>query len=92
MLPLLHGNGGDADEPLYWFSHFVLELHASGWSDAEKIEQSELQLTPGCPAQKWFMDLSSLDTATFIALHKAFKKKWLVQMSTALPCDATGYR
>ena len=84
-LPLLRGDGGDADKPLYWFSRFVLELHASGWSDAEKIERFELQLAPGCPAQKWFTDLSSSDTATFIALRRAFEKKWPVQMSAALP-------
>ena len=83
-LPLLCGDGGDADKPLYWFSRFVLELHVSGWSDAEKIEWFELQLTPGCPAQKWFTDLSSSDMAMFIALHRAFRKKWLVQMSAAL--------
>ena len=57
ILLLLHGDGGDADEPLHWLSRFVLELYNSGWLDAEKIEWFELQLAPGCPAQKWFTDL-----------------------------------
>ena len=84
MLPLLCGDRGDADEPLYWFSRFVLELHVSGWSDTEKIEWFKLQLAPGCPAQKWFIDLSSSDMATFTALCRAFEKKWPVQTSATL--------
>ena len=76
ILPLLPGDGGDADELLHWLSHFVLELHNSGWLDAEKIERFELQLTPGRPAQKWFTDLSSSDTTMFATLRKAFKMRW----------------
>ncbi|KIK33113.1 hypothetical protein CY34DRAFT_18586 [Suillus luteus UH-Slu-Lm8-n1] len=71
------------EEPTNWLRRYELLLPTTT-TDTDKLTHFELQCAAASPVENWYVNLPTMDKATWVAFQAAFRARWPQPTQVAL--------